>query len=117
MTLHESIEAFRVAMIEGDRDSLLRLTSDALSYGHTSGLIEDKQEFVKGIGERDEFKSISVSELSVQESGPFAIVRHRFQAEVLIYGKKATPDIQVLQVWIAEEGEWKLLARQAFRLP
>lgn len=111
----ESIEALRKAMLASDHAALGELTDEALSYGHTSGLVETKEEFVDAIGSRDEFKTITISELSVTETDSFAIVRHRFQAEVYVHGELANPDIRVLQVWSRESGEWKLIARQAFR--
>ncbi len=37
-------------MVYADRETLRNHTADELSYGHTSGLIEDKQHFVDAIG-------------------------------------------------------------------
>lgn len=111
----EAVEKLRKAMVDTDRETLKNLTAEELSYGHASGLIEDKEHFVHAIGSRDFFKKIELSDQIIQSEGDIAIVRHRFQAEVTINGNFVTPDVRVLQVWKNKEGEWKLVARQAFK--
>ncbi len=49
--------------------------------------------------------------------GNNAIVRHVFTAETEANGKPGSAKVGVLQVWQKQDGAWKLLARQAFRLP
>ena len=41
------VEKLRVAMIDPDRQALENLVSDSLSYGHSSGHIEGKKEFIE----------------------------------------------------------------------
>jgi ketosteroid isomerase-like protein len=63
------------------------------------------------------YKSITLSEPSVAVVGNNAIVRHIFSAETESDGKAASARVGVLQVWQEQGNRWKLLARQAFRLP
>lgn len=114
-----AVENLRQAMVAADQLALDNLTADELSYGHTSGLVENKQEFIiaiTGNARRDEFKWIELSNQVLSVSGDVAIVRHNFKAEVLVNGVLIAPDIQVLQVWVRNEGAWKLLARQSYKL-
>lgn len=115
-----TIEALCRAMVEADPKGLERFVADELSYGHTSGMIECKDDFLSAIvGEdkRDDFKWIQVSDHTITEAGEVVIARHRFTAEVLVHGAPMYPDIRVVQVWRKDgEGEWKLLVRQAFRV-
>lgn len=110
------VEALRVAMIAADRARLEALSASALSYGHSAGRIENKAQFVSNVVEsRSPFRSITLSDQTVAIDGPNAIVRHTFAGEQ----GGATPAsvrIGVLQVWTKQGAEWKLLARQAFRL-
>ena len=46
----EAIAALTKAMLAADRDKLEALVSDSLSYGHSSGRIESKKEFVEVFG-------------------------------------------------------------------
>jgi ketosteroid isomerase-like protein len=114
----QAIEALRQAMLAADKAKLEALTSDQLSYGHSSGRVESKTEYIAVIVEKKTiYKSINLLEPSVKVAGSNAIARHIFTAEVESNGKPSTPKIGVLQVWTKENGTWKLLARQAFTLP
>lgn len=118
-TIREAVENLRTAMVGADESALRDLTLDELNYGHTSGLVENKEEFVGAIAggsKRDVFHSIELSEHEIRISGDTAIVRHKFKAEVSINGVLAQPDIRVMQIWQLSGGEWKLLARQAFKV-
>jgi len=107
------------AMVDANASTLVSLTADELSYGHTSGLVENKTQFVDaitGMSKRDDFKWITVSEQTITITGDCAVVRHRFQAEVYVHGEQMNPDIRVIQIWLERAGEWKILARQAYRI-
>jgi hypothetical protein len=45
------------------------------------------------------------------------IARHIFSAETESDGKASFARVGVLQVWLKQDGRWKLLARQAYSLP
>jgi len=61
-------------------------------------------------------KSISFPEVSVAVVGDAAIVRHLWESESETDGKPTSTKIGVLQVWQKQDGNWKLLARQGFKL-
>jgi ketosteroid isomerase-like protein len=108
----------RRAMIDADGKSLRSLTSEKLSYGHSNGLVEDRESFVKKLvtGESD-FVNMELSDQTISVSGQTAIVRHRLDADIKDGGKPNKVKLQVLLVWQRQGGDWKLLARQAIRLP
>ena len=113
----DAVEKLRVAMVDGDAEKLGALTSDILSYGHSSGTIEDKATYVLSITSgKNDFKSIEQTNQTIKLKGNIAIVRHTFKAEVLINGNSAFPNIGILQVWQNENGNWKLIARQAYKI-
>jgi ketosteroid isomerase-like protein len=113
------IEALTRAMIAVDRAQLTALTSDALSYGHSAGRIENKAQFIANLEARNaSFRTINLSDQTIQVSGDDAIVRHLFTGETVNQQGTVTPvRIGILQVWRKESGTWRLLARQAFTLP
>src|SRR5262245_58000231 len=47
-TLVQSIEALRKAMLTKDKGQFEILCADELSYGHSSGKLESKAEFIRG---------------------------------------------------------------------
>jgi ketosteroid isomerase-like protein len=116
--VNEAIEALRKAMLAADKAKLEELVADQLSYGHSAGKLETKAVFVDVIASKKTiYKSITLSEASTQVVGNNAIARHVFSAETEANGKSGSARVGVLQVWLKDGGRWKLLARQAFRLP
>lgn len=113
-----AVENLRRAMLDGDQKALESLSAAELSYGHSSGLIEDQTAFVQSIvtGKND-FRALELSGQTIKMVGKeLAIVRHNFKAEIgLLDGSTNNPDLGVLQVWQKKKGQWKLLARQAFK--
>ena len=111
----ESIEAFRTAMVGADIATLSALADDRLSFGHSNGVIQTKQELIDTVQERREiFKSIELSEARLQLSGNVAMQRHRFVSDIVLEGRDISVDLKVLEVW-RNTDRWRLLARQAFR--
>jgi ketosteroid isomerase-like protein len=113
----QAVNALAKAMVAGDRAQMMALTADALSYGHSAGLVETKAQFVENIaGGNNTFSRIDLSEASVAVAGDKAIARHIFSADAINKGQKMSPRLGVLQVWTKEGGGWKLFARQAFKI-
>jgi ketosteroid isomerase-like protein len=114
----QSVETLRKAQFEADRAKLAQVTSDQVSYGHSDGRVETKEQFINGVMTRKQVvKSLAFPDLKLSVVGNGAIVRHIYLAESELDGKATTTRIGALQVWQKQDGTWKLLARQGFRLP
>ena len=114
----QNVEIFRKAQLEADRAKLAQVTSDQVSYGHSDGRVETKEQFINGVMTRKAVvKSLAFPELKVAVAGNAAIARHIWLSESELDGKATTTRIGVLQVWQKQDGDWKLLARQGFSLP
>ena len=112
-------EKFRLAMLAEDHETLRTLTSKDLSYGHSSGLIENQEEFLKVFESKSQdYQVWDVRDLTVSFHGEnIAMIRYNVDVEIVTNGIPNKLDLGLLMVWIKEEGAWKLLARQAFRIP
>jgi hypothetical protein len=110
-----AVEAFRKAMLGNDRAQLDALTVAQLSYGHSSGKVQNKAEFIDG-AVNSRWKSISVSDETTNIVGVNAISRFLFTGENESDGKVNAVKIGVLMVWLKQDGHWKLLARQAVKV-
>jgi len=113
-----AVEKLRKAMVDADKSALENLSAKDLTYGHSSGTIEDQAAFVNAIvSGKNDFQTIALSDQTIKLTGKdLALVRHNFKAEIkLLDGSTITPDIGILQVWQKQKGQWKLLARQAFK--
>jgi hypothetical protein len=113
----QAVEALRKALLTADKAQLETLTASQLSYGHSDGRVQNKAQFIDGvITSKSVIKSLTFPELSIAVAGDAAIVRHLFEAESETDGKTATVKIGTLQVWQKQDGNWKLLARQGYKL-
>ncbi|RNL88549.1 nuclear transport factor 2 family protein, partial [Sinomicrobium pectinilyticum] len=76
------VELLRGAIIEPDATLLKELTADELTYGHSSGIIQDKDEFIEDLvhGPFD-FTTVDFTDQRIVVSGRTAIVRHVFEAK------------------------------------
>src|SRR5688572_9478737 len=74
-----AVEALRKAIIAADRSALEKLTADELTYGHSSGRLEDKAEFIEAIASgKSGFSAIELSDQTVNVLDKIALVRHVF---------------------------------------
>jgi ketosteroid isomerase-like protein len=115
--VNAAVEILRKAMIDGDKAGLQKITADQLSYGHSSGRIEDKATFVDNIvtGKSD-FVTIDLTNQTVAVTGDAAIVRHTLSATTNDGGNAGSVKLNILLVFQKQKGQWKLLARQAVKL-
>jgi len=109
-------ESLRLAMISGNREQLMHLTSADLTYGHSSGKIQNQNEFVEQIvsGQSD-FVSIDITNEQITLYKNTAIVRHSLSAETNDGGKAGTVKLYVLLIWVKQNSGWQLAARQAVK--
>jgi ketosteroid isomerase-like protein len=116
--VENAVSSLTKAMLAADRAKLEALTSPQLSYGHSSGRIESQKEYVDVVaGKKTVYKSIELSKQTVAIAGNNAIVRHAWESESGSGdGKWNVSKIGVLQVWQKQGADWKLLARQAFKV-
>ena len=115
----EAVETLRKAMVDGDIKTLTALAAEELTYGHSSGNIEDKAKFVEAFAtNKSYFLKIDLSEQTIQIVGKTAIVRHKLMGDIKDANKEPTTlRLKVLTVWQKQKGGWKLLARQAVKIP
>jgi ketosteroid isomerase-like protein len=113
----ENVEALRKALLSADKGQLQQLTAAQLSYGHSSGKVQNKAEFIDGVITRKALvKSLTFPDLTLAVAGDAAIVRHLYVSQSETDGKPNNVRIGVLAVWQKQDGSWKLLARQAYKL-
>lgn len=112
-----AVEAFRKAMLDADKAAFDKLCGDQLSYGHSAGRLETKAEFIAAsTSGKTTWKSITLSDATAKVVGDNAIVRHVLTGQMLSEGKTTDIKIGILMVWKKQAADWKLLARQAYRI-
>jgi hypothetical protein len=114
----QAVERLRVTMVDPDSVVLADIASDDLEYVHSSGTVRNKRGFIDEFMKRQTwFTKVTLSDQSIKITGDNAIVRHRLIADAKIQGQPPVIDIIILMVWRKENGKWKLLARQAAKIP
>ena len=112
-----AVERLRMAMIDANKTELESLTAEQLSYGHSSGTMEDKAAFIEIITTgKNDYRTLEFSGQTIKLSDKTAIVRHKMVGEIVSNGNASTANLGVLQSWQKQKGKWKLLARQAYKL-
>ena len=113
-----AVENMRLALISGERSALEKVAAKDLSYGHSSGKIQDKASFVEAIANgSSDFVSIEFKNQTIKITDKTAIVRHELHAVTNDSGKPGEAHIGVMLVWQKQGKNWVLLGRQAFKLP
>ena len=110
-------KAWAAAAARGDHAALSRLISDQLVYGHSTGLVENKSEYLEKIrtGAR-KYQSIEHKTMLVRVFGNTAMAHATLR--FLGSNKDAPFDhlVMLLHVWVKEDGRWQLAGHQATQL-
>ena len=113
----QSIETLRQGIVQQDKAKLDQVCASQISYGHSDGRSETKEQFIHGVMNRKPTqKSLTFPEMKVSVVGNNAIARHIYLGESELDGKVTNTRIGALQVWQKQDSGWKLLARQGFKL-
>lgn len=112
------VEKLRLAMVSGSRTELEPLVSEELSYAHSDGRVQRREEFVGDIAtKKSDFVRVDLKKQFITVSGRTAVVQHVLIADTNDGGKAGHVSLGVVLVWNKERGAWKLLARRAFKVP
>ena len=116
--ISKAIDELKIVMEAPDSAILASLVSKDLVYVHSSGTVRDKKgfvdEFIKG---QTKVTNVKFLNQTIAVTGDLAIVRHRMLADLHNPDYPPLIDIIILMVWKKEDGDWKMLARQAAKLP
>jgi len=116
--VEKAVEQLRLLMVTPDRKGLEDLAHEELTYGHSGGKVESKKEFVETlVSGKSVFRKIELKDQKIVVAGNTAVVRHRLEADTFDGGVPNTIRLHIVLVWVKEKNSWKLLARQAVKLP
>lgn len=112
----QAVDHLTQAMLHKNITELNALTADNLTYGHSSGKIQDKQAFISDIETgKSAFKTLEMQNQTITLSGDTALVRHHFSAQALKGTEVVPTEIENFQVWQKQHGQWLLVGRQAYK--
>lgn len=113
-----AVEIFRKGIVDADKNLLEIITADELVYGHSSGKVQNKAEFIAEIisGNPLDYITVDMTDQTIKIAGNVAIVRHVFSSETTSNGTSGHLKIGNMLIWQKQHGKWKLLARQAYKI-
>lgn len=111
-----TLKEFHQALVNKNTVSINQQTDKALSYGHSNGWIETKNDMIKNLetGYID-YHSIKEDSLSVVINGNMAHARFVADINVTLNGNTGNYHLKVLEVWVRKGKRWLLFARQAIK--
>ncbi len=113
----EAVESLRTAMVKADTVQLKNIALPELSYGHSSGKLQNRTEFISSFATgASVFVTLEFTEQTIKVVGNTAIVRHILSAKTNDSGKPGAVHLSILLIWQKQHGDWKLLARQAVKV-
>ena len=116
--VEQVVNELRQAILDGDSVKLDKLTDSDLTYGHSLGKLENKKEFISALASgASDFARLDITDQTIDIKNKTAWVRHTISANVTDNGKMNDVKLKVLLVFVKDSKQWKLLARQAIRLP
>lgn len=109
-----TVTNFTKAMVDANLASLGKIVDNRLSYGHSGGHVEGKEEFLKKLesGQSD-FVTMDISNQTIIIHKKTAIVRHHIDCKTNDNNRPGNVSLDVLTVWKKKAGQWLLIARQA----
>ncbi|WP_454840137.1 nuclear transport factor 2 family protein [Pseudomonas hormoni] len=112
----QAVDHLTQAMLKKNIPELNSLTAENLTYGHSSGKIQNKQEYIADIETgRSAFKTLEMQNQTITLSGDVALVRNHFSAQALKGTEVIPTEIENFQIWQKQKGRWLLVGRQAFK--
>jgi ketosteroid isomerase-like protein len=113
-----AVESLRKALIDPTKGNLDNIALDELTYGHSNGMIQDKAAFEEALlTKKSDFVTIDLTNQTIKVIGNTAWVRHELTATSNDGGKPGTAHLYVLLVFLKQKGVWRLMARQAVKVP
>lgn len=106
------------SLMENNNSKILDLFSDDVSFGHSNGWVQNKDDF-KTDFESGKVKYQSVKQTELKElkfKNRFASIRRIIAVKGLYKNEIFTMNLSVLELWIREKGIWKLWSRQSVGL-
>ncbi|GGG44916.1 hypothetical protein GCM10007332_02970 [Epilithonimonas arachidiradicis] len=106
------------SLMQNNNSKILELFSDDVSFGHSNGWIQNKDDF-KTDFESGKVKYQSVKQTELKEfkiKNKFANVRRTIAVKGLYKNEIFQMKLSVLEFWIRQKGIWKLWSRQSVSL-
>ena len=116
--IRELEEQRYAAMLAGDVATLEELLDDALTYTHSSGVVDTKASYIAGVRDKVwEYKTIARENERVVIRGGCGLVFCRLKIDLNVRGAPKKVDSNALAVWVEDGGRTRLVAVHSAGIP
>jgi hypothetical protein len=116
MEVMMKMSELRSGLLSRDSVSLSKLLSNDVTYGHTNGLIQTKAELIHDLMTKvQDYKSIAPSDMKIRVYNNTAVVNINVGVKMEYNAKPLEMNMHVVLVWIKNNGNWELVARQSVK--
>ena len=115
--LKEAVIKLDKALIAKDTAVLKQLLHKDLSYGHSNGWVETREDVIKDlVNGKLAYNKIDIKNIKWTVTNTVATMRNSSDINYELDGKPGELHLHVLQVWLKTNKGWQLLTRQSTKL-
>jgi ketosteroid isomerase-like protein len=104
-------------MIKKDMTGLSELLGDDLVYTHSSGVTENKEQYMQGIlSGKSVYYAVEPEETQVRLYGNTAILNGVARVDTELNGQKTTLRLKYTDVYVKRNGKWQFVTWQSLRM-
>lgn len=107
----------KATFLDKDSLALTKLLSRDLTYGHSSGVVQNYKEMLAhSIHDRMLYPTFKEDQIRIKICGNTAWVREVISSKTIMDGQNGNLNLGILLIWVKQKGTWFLLARQAVKI-
>lgn len=107
---------WKAAVLNAERAALEKLIGADLSYTHSSGKTQTKEQFIQDVTSGTfHYKAIEFETSQFRQYGNAAVVVTH--AATITTVETGTSHLYLTEVWAKEKGQWQMVSRQATKIP
>lgn len=105
-------------LIRDDLVSLAGILADDLTYTHSSGVLDTKDQFLASLRSGEvKYEMIEHESINARTYGDTAVLTGRSKVKVKVKGQDLNMQLRFTLVYVKREGGWQMAAWQSTRLP
>ncbi len=113
----QTMKEFHEALVKKNTVSINQQTDKALTYGHSNGWVETKNEMIKNLESGYvAYQSFKEDSISISLNGNVASARFIADINATLNNRATAYYLKVLEVWLKKGNRWVLFARQSIRI-
>ena len=116
--LRQAETGWAAAVQKADLAALQRILGDGLIYNHSTGVVEDKKEYLERLRKgAQKYELIEHASMNIRAYADAGVVASRVRMKGVSNTRLFDDQLLMLHVWVKQGGRWQLVAHQTTKLP